>query len=40
MVDYLTKDLSIWDPVESINSLIGAAGIKIKMLGEDYGLID
>lgn len=28
------------DPLEGVSSLIGSAGIKLKIIGEDLGLVD
>ena len=40
MVGNLMSSLSIFSPIESLNSLIGAAGIKAKMIAEDVGLVN
>lgn len=41
MLDFLKKDIKksiLSDPINAFNSLIGYLGIKIKTLGEDYGI--
>lgn len=38
MVSSLVGKSSIWSPIESINNLVGAAGIKAKTIGEDLGV--
>ena len=40
MVSTLLKKSSILHPIESINNLIGAAGIKAKQILGDIGLAD
>lgn len=40
MVQKLWKESSIWKPLESLNNLIGAVGIKAKTVLEDVGIVD
>jgi hypothetical protein len=39
MKSALLKKSSIKSPIESINNLIGYAGIKLKNIGEDIGIL-
>lgn len=35
MLDNLSKNMSIWHPIDSLNAAVSYAGIKGKMIGEN-----